>query len=721
MNTLPLAVLALALAPVAAQAALAKNPVSQSPEVAPGTVLVRFEHDSSGLQPAVLANGSKLLAGDAPATQALKARLGLQRQQLMLDGDIEQLQLPSYLRVEDAIAQLQADPNVRWVQPNYLKRKHEVIPNDTRFAEQWALKNTGQADNAGAGTAGADLASTFAWDADNNGTADRTDASSVKLAVVDDGFQLNHSDLAGNFITGRDFLADGREDADASPGSASDTHGTLVAGAAGAVGNNGVGIAAPLWRVQLMPLRFAYDTATEVRALDYARQQGARVVNASFGAPQLNNAERDAIQRLRDADIVLVASAGNLDSNTDHAIAAYPANFDLENVISVAAHDRRDRLADFSQYGPTTVDVAAPGQRVLTTAVNNTYQSISGTSFSAPYTAAVAALIRAVYPSADANEVKARLIEGAQAGANAMNRLTVGGRVNADAALDLSARPSIVINTLRLDDSASGDNDQAADPGEQLDLVVTFKNLWQNASGLNVALESDSSRIAANGANNLAISSLPKGATTSLRFPVRISADAAHEVAVLRFRISGAGYSAVRHFNVQLGKLSNRVTTNASFSSSPQDEFHTYQFDLPATANGYRSLTLTSGATQDIDLLIKRSTPPQYEISLGVDPESGEQTFFTDAPSSQIGGEASGNENVVIDSPLAGTWFVTVVNYDQGSLPYSLSFNAVENTPGSGSSGGGSSSGGSSGGGGGAFAAFGLLGLALLRRRKLPV
>ena len=437
------------------------------------------------------------------------------------------------------------------------------------------------------------------------------------------------------------------------------------------------------------------------------------MVNASFGGPEFSKAEFDAIDALRAADILLVASAGNFDSNTDFAKRAYPANYDLGNIVAVAASNRTDSLTGFSQYGPITVDVAAPGSRILTTSVGRTYQAVSGTSFSAPYTAGVAALIRATYPSADYRETKARLIEGAAAG-NSLRSFTTGGRVDANASLNLAARPSLVIQSLSFDDTASGDSDGALDPGESAVAVVSLQNLWSAASNLSVTLSSGSSNVTASATPQL-ITSIAKGGSSSLRFPITVAAGAkAHEIVDFTLQISGAGYNAVRHFNAELGRLDKGVVTNAAFGGGLRDEFHTWQFDLPSLPVGDNQLVVSSTADSDIDIIVKRGSPPEYEISLGVDPESSSQTFSTDAPAAQIGGSKTGNETVTINNPATGTWFVTVVNYTQNSnVPYTLLFKTQAGAvaaPAPASGGGG-------GGGGGAFFGFPLL-AALLRRKR---
>src|SRR5262249_38190173 len=159
---------------------------------------------------------------------------------------------------------------------------------------------------------------------------------------------------------------------------------------------------------------------------------------------------------------------------TDVAQLSYPANYAADNIVSVAATNRQDNIASFSEYGPTTVDVAAPGLQIITTGIGSTWLSppgVSGTSFASPYTAGVAALLKSPgSPTPGWREIKARLIEGGSAvsGANPKVR-TAGGRVDAAKALDMAPGPSLVIKSVAFDDSAAGNSNHVMDPGETLD------------------------------------------------------------------------------------------------------------------------------------------------------------------------------------------------------------------------------------------------------------
>lgn len=284
------------------------------------------------------------------------------------------------------IAALRADPTVESVEPNYL-RWTTGAPNDGFFSLLWGLKNTGQQANGAGGTAGADVKFLPAWD------LARPTPGPVVLGVIDTGVTSNHPDLAPNMwvnpgeVAGNGVDDDGNGYADdvngfnfdAGTGNPSDSgsHGTHVAGTIGAAGNNGLGVIGVAYKSSIMALRVSADgnsinTAAELAAIEYAtmmKLRGVNIValNASYGGPGFSQAERDAIQAAGDAGIIFCAAAGNSAANND-TTATYPANHRLPNMIVVAAFGQADTLASFSNYGATTVDLAAPGVNILSTA-----------------------------------------------------------------------------------------------------------------------------------------------------------------------------------------------------------------------------------------------------------------------------------------------------------------------------------------------------------------
>jgi serine protease len=258
----------------------------------------------------------------------------------------------------------------------------------------------------------------------------------VVIAGIDTGIDYSHPDLAANMWTnpgeipgdGIDNDANGYIDdvhgVNAALGSGNpmddNGHGTHTAGTIGAVGDNGIGVVGVAWRVKIMALKFLNANgggtiADAIRAINYLvkmkTQYGVNIVaaNNSWGGGGFSQPLYDAIKRARDAGIVFVAAAGNEANNNDLA-ATYPAGYDLDNVISVGAIDKSNKLAYFSNYGQA-VDVAAPGVGILSTVPGGGYAALSGTSMAAPHVAGAVALLAGHEPSLTYSALINRIID----------------------------------------------------------------------------------------------------------------------------------------------------------------------------------------------------------------------------------------------------------------------------------------------------------------------
>ena len=199
-------------------------------------------------------------------------------------------------------------------------------------------------------------------------------------------------------------------------------HGTHVSGTIGAVGNNALGVAGVNWLTQIMGLKFLGSNGSgpisaAVSALNYATMMrnsygvNIRLTNNSWGGGAFSQALSDAITASGNAGMLFVAAAGNGASDID-ATPYYPASYDLPNVIAVAATDSNDALASFSNYGASTVDLAAPGSSILSTYPNNTYVSMSGTSMAAPHVSGAAALAWSYAPGATYQQIRDAMFDG---------------------------------------------------------------------------------------------------------------------------------------------------------------------------------------------------------------------------------------------------------------------------------------------------------------------
>jgi hypothetical protein len=337
--------------------------------------------------------------------------------------------------------ELEREPGVLDAQPNYIYRV-SATPNDPRFGELWGLDTASDAD----------MDVREAWDV-------TTGSASVTVAVIDTGVMYTHPDLAGNvWSNSGETAADGLDndandhvddvrgwdfvDDDATP-TDPHGHGTHVAGTVGAEGNNGVGVTGVNWDVGVMPLRAgdadgSFTDETIVDAMSYACTEGADVVNGSFGGYGYSPAIASVISSCPGTLFVFAAGNGDADQvgdNIDASPPVYPCAFAHANIVCVAASTEAAGIASFSNYGPVSVDVAAPGTGILSTVVTGGYAAYGGTSMASPHVAGVAALLLARYPAATPAQVKSSLMGTVDLLPAFAGKIATQGRVNAVEAL----------------------------------------------------------------------------------------------------------------------------------------------------------------------------------------------------------------------------------------------------------------------------------------------
>ena len=365
---------------------------------------------------------------------------------------LQVLQLPDGAKVEAMVARYERSGLVEYAEPDLLLFT-ATAPNDPYYTggSLWHLHNTGQT----SGLADADLDGPEAWDTMNS-------AGDVVIAIVDTGVRYTHEDLAANMWVNPGEIPDNGKDDDGNgfiddvyginavtnTGDPWDTlgHGTEVAGIAGAHGNNGVGVTGVSWRVKIMACRFFDDAGNAsvsdaIQCIDYARTKGARVINASFGSAGYSYSFYTAINSCRSAGIVFVAAAGN-DSGNNDAAPYYPASYDLDNIVAVAATTRADALAEYSNYGATSVDLGAPGSAITTTdaSSDSAFTLGSGTSYAAPVVTGAFALMRARYPAETYKQLIDRVLEATDPLPGLSGKCMSGGRLNLHKAIG----PSLV-------------------------------------------------------------------------------------------------------------------------------------------------------------------------------------------------------------------------------------------------------------------------------------
>ncbi|HMG76190.1 MAG TPA: S8 family serine peptidase [Pyrinomonadaceae bacterium] len=411
------------------------------PEFVPGEALVRFKRNRAfeGVEYLEVPNNNASVQaypetgsrGSAPSTEQVLVNVERFEGSDLIDGlRIARMAPDDTLKAVDAF---EARDDVLYAEPNYILHG-DVTPNDPRFVsnELYGLTRIGGPQ---------------AWDI-------TTGNRSVVVGVIDEGIDVNHPDLLANIwknpspgsIAGITDDLHGYNFRDNIGTIPPELHATHVAGIIGAVGNNNEGVVGVNWQVSLMTLRFIDQTtnsgtdADAIKAYVYAKQmrdlwvstggtKGAniRVLNASYGSGGYSQATADAINALGLSGILFVASAGNERQNND-TTPHYPSNYNLPNVVSVAASNQSDQVAIFSNYGEQTVLMGAPGENILSTTPNNTYSLLSGTSMAAPHVSGAAALLCAANPNLSTNQLRALLAFNGDANTSFTPALTTSGR-----------------------------------------------------------------------------------------------------------------------------------------------------------------------------------------------------------------------------------------------------------------------------------------------------
>lgn len=432
-------------------------------EFVPGQVLVKLQGQLAAADVEALAEQyeAKVLHHfDIPEsmTQAIGGRLAL-------------LDVSQKMTTSQALAALERDGRVAYAEANDIV-KAAAVPDDLQ-PEQWSLVNPS--------TSGVDIEAESAW---NISTGNRNIDGPI-VAILDTGAELVHPDLVKNLWFNPDETADDDQDQDgngivddvhgvnfiADNGRPADDngHGTHCAGIIAAEGDNNLGITGVNWEGRVMSLKFLGGGRTgsvsdAVKAFLYAADKGARITSNSWTGTRFNQALEDV---MRASPCLHICAAGDEGQNNDSS-PAYPANFRMPNLISVAATDRQDKLAPFSNRGGQSVHLAAPGVDIHSTLLEGRYGSMSGTSQAAPHVAGVAALIATKYPSADNETIKNRILHGVDPLPRYHDRLISGGRLNAAKALEndtvAPARPGnataseIAPSTVEFNWTAPGDD-----------------------------------------------------------------------------------------------------------------------------------------------------------------------------------------------------------------------------------------------------------------------
>jgi subtilisin family serine protease len=451
------------------------------------TLVAATDVQAQRLRSRTVANGSLLVRfKDFAAADVRQSVLTASRSQVKRSFSRFGLaQVQTSLPLDRAMALLRANPLVEYVEPDYIVQ-HDVgsLPNDERFPELWGLDNTGQ---VSWGTPDADIDGPEAWSLETGNTG-------VVVAVIDSGVDYTHPDIAANMFRnvvdcnddlvdddGNGFVDDcyGIDTVNGDSDPMDDRgHGTHVAGIIGAAGDNSVGVTGVTWSVGILACKSldalgSGPISAAIACLDYVaglRARGVNIVatNNSWGGGEFSQALVDAIQA---SGVLFVTTAGNSGRSLDGA-PRYPCSYALESVVCTAATGPDDQRTPFSNYG-AVVELAAPGQDILSLEPGGGYVTLSGTSMAAPYVTGVAALLFAHFPGIDASAARCRLLDGVDRLAGLFGVVSTGGRLNAYGALTttstacgvMTERP-VVSAYLAIDEQpAAGVNATLSEPG----------------------------------------------------------------------------------------------------------------------------------------------------------------------------------------------------------------------------------------------------------------
>lgn len=332
------------------------------------------------------------------------------------------LRTPAGRDIRKTIRELEKDPEVLYVQPNYIYRLCDKIPNDTYFDLQWGLPK---------------ISAPAAWDTTTGDT-------SIVIAVIDSGVKYDHPDLSDNMWDdgfgnhGYNAVNNNYDPMDYS------SHGTHCAGIIGAQGNNETGVCGVNWDVSIMALRFisgsSGSTADAIECINYVIDRhdnysdNITAVSNSWGGDYYDQALYDSIVQLLDRGILFVAAAGNDANNSDY-MPLYPAGYYLPNIISVAATTSADEFAYFSNYGRYSVHISAPGYNILSTVLNDNYGYKSGTSMATPFVTGLAGLLKSADVARDWVQIKNLILTGGD-DIPALSETISAKRINADSSLN---------------------------------------------------------------------------------------------------------------------------------------------------------------------------------------------------------------------------------------------------------------------------------------------
>ena len=512
--------------------------------------------------------------------------------------NIYTLKIKSPFDINYIIKEISKLNNVDWVEPHYLD-KIVFSPNDPSFSTSQQYLNIIKASEA--------------WDIN-------TGNEKIIIAIVDTGIDWEHPDLADNIWINTDEIDNNGIDddnngfiddirgwdfgglngtSDNNPKEDRADHGTLVAGLASAVTNNEVGIASIGYKSKLMSVKTAQDdirsesglalVAYGYEGITYAADNGAKIINCSWGSSNYSNAAQAVIDYAISKGALVVAAAGNDNSSAGF----YPANYN--GVLSVAGTNNSDIKASWSNYG-TKIDVCAPGVNVYSTWQNDPfYISADGTSLSSPITAGLAALVANQFPAFSPLQIAEQIrVNSDNIDNNNLlyKNLLGAGRINAFKALTNTNSKSVRITDIEF--TEIGDGDGIYESGETINISPTLSNYLSAISNLNVTIETENQNLQflKNGGNVGSLFTLQNFNTSADFFSIAVNENAQENVDInLKLVYSDNDYQDFEWITISINPTYEIQTTenlSITFTSSGSIGFDDYPTNLKGNGLRYK-------------------------------------------------------------------------------------------------------------------------------------
>ncbi|QDK46111.1 serine protease [Bdellovibrio sp. ZAP7] len=482
---------------------------AQMSTVVPGEYIVKVRNSSTGVNQ----QGVRSRLAQRVTMKGAYSRLGMYH-----------VSVRSLATASQEVEDLKQDPDIEYVEPNYIWSAGQTSYSEYAsqgYALQTLVTNNWVSTNSTSysqfsNTVVNNTAVTSAW---NISTSLSTNSNKVIVAVVDSGLDRTHpvfKAYKADGTGGSGALWVNTAEANGTPGYDDDgngfvddingwnfvsnspnvnddnNHGTHVSGIVVGAGLNIFQRPLPESKIVIMPVKsLAADgtgtTATAIKAIDYAVNNGAQVINNSWGGSNFSKALLDSLTAAYNNGILIVNAAGNYNSNND-SVPMYPANYDLPSVISVASVGSSDTRSSFSNYGKNTVHIASPGESILSTVPGGGYNYMSGTSMASPFVAGVAALALREEPQLTGYQIKQKLFANVDVIAGLANYVSTSGRIDSAKLItavqashgETASQPSYVYSASRYPASA-----ESAGGATGCGLVTTAINGGPGAGGAN--------------------------------------------------------------------------------------------------------------------------------------------------------------------------------------------------------------------------------------------